>query len=178
MNEVLDPLAKIPGVRLALLVTPDGVPVCVRGEHADRSRDGAESNDDVESLSAIAAGWLFDVARSIAPLSWQAPERAVLRASRGTLVLLAVPGAVLLVTCDRGTSPDELRLPMNGALQRMQRVLRSMNQRQRGAGIAADAPAQANACDSPLPSRPSDKGREASTTDSTAVSSSLSARQN
>ena len=40
--------------------------------------------------------------------------------------MLHAPGAVLLVLLDRGMRPEELRLPMEGAVARMQRVLRSM----------------------------------------------------
>ncbi|MBI5433234.1 MAG: roadblock/LC7 domain-containing protein [Planctomycetes bacterium] len=149
MIEVLDPLSKIPGVRLAVLVAPDGVPVCVRGKHAEVPEDGTRESAD--SLAALATSWLFELARSVAPLSWNAPKRVVLRAARGTLVMLAVPGAVLVAICDRGVSPDELRLPMEGAVARMQRILRGMGARNESPEPPPNAP------DGALPSRASDQ---------------------
>lgn len=149
MIEVLEPLSRIPGVRLAVLVTPDGVPVCVRGKHADEPNDG--SGEDTESLAALATGWFSDLSRAVAPLSWNAPERVVLRAARGTLVMLAVPGAVLLAICDRGVSPEELRLPMEGGVARMLRILRGMGERRAPSAPDTNVPGEA------LPSRASNQ---------------------
>jgi predicted regulator of Ras-like GTPase activity (Roadblock/LC7/MglB family) len=149
MIEVLDPLSKLAGVRLAVLVTPDGVPVCVRGKHAAEPQSAAA--DDVDSLAALATSWLVELSRSVAPLSWHPPQRVVLCAARGTLVMLAVPGAVLLAVCDRGTSPDELRLPMEGAVARMQRILRGMGSR---SNVEPSAPTDPGGA---LPSRTSDQ---------------------
>lgn len=123
MKDVLEPLAAIPGVRLALLVSPDGVPVVVRG----KSDDGGEPSvldENPDSLSGLAAGWLQGLTSSIAPLGWKAPGRVVMRAARGTLVMLHAPGSVLLVVLDPGGSAEELRLPMESAVARMQRMLR------------------------------------------------------
>ncbi|MCE9595858.1 MAG: roadblock/LC7 domain-containing protein [Planctomycetes bacterium] len=149
MIEVLDPLSKIPGVRLAVLVAPDGVPVCVRGKHAEEPQDG--TREDIDSLAALATGWHCELARAVAPLSWNMPQRVVLRAARGTLVMLAVPGAVLVAICDRGASPDELRLPMEAAVARMQRILRGMGERGASSSDPQSLPGGA------LPSRASDQ---------------------
>ncbi|MCK6448193.1 MAG: roadblock/LC7 domain-containing protein [Planctomycetes bacterium] len=157
MIEVLDPLSKIAGVRLALLVAPDGVPVCVRGKHAQENQAG--TGEDTDSLSALATGWLSDLSRSVAPLSWNPPQRVVLRAARGTLVMLAVPGAVLLAICDRGVSADELRLPMEGAVARMQRILRGMGERPTSPDPDATLPGGA------LPSRASHQEAGSESTD-------------
>ena len=138
MIEVLDPLSKTPGVRLAVLVAPDGVPVAMRGEQAEPTEESAElAGENADSLAALATSWLCELARSVAPLSWEAPHRVVLRAARGTLVMLAAPGAVLLVVCDRGASPDELRLPMEATVARMGRVLRGMGRREPQAAPAS-----------------------------------------
>lgn len=131
MIEILDPLAKTPGVRLAVLVSPDGMPVAMRGEYAEPEEDSVElAGENAESLAALATSWLSELSRAVAPLSWDAPQRVVLRAARGTLIMLAAPGAVLLVVCDRGSSPEDLRLPMEATVGRMQRILRNIGRRE------------------------------------------------
>jgi predicted regulator of Ras-like GTPase activity (Roadblock/LC7/MglB family) len=136
MIRVLEPLAQIPGVRMALLVAPDGVPVVVRGKAAEIDAD-AEGPDSIlsgetaDSLAALATGWLGELSRLVAPLSWDAPQRVVLRAARGTLVMVNAPASVLLVILDRGMAPEELRLPMEATVARMQRILRSMGSAER-----------------------------------------------
>jgi predicted regulator of Ras-like GTPase activity (Roadblock/LC7/MglB family) len=157
MKQVLEPLANIPGVRMALLVSHDGVPVVVRG------RDGDEGGVDLsaqsaESLAALAAGWLNGITRSLAPQSWDAPQRVVLRAARGTLVMLAAPGAVLLVQLARGASSEDLRLPMESAVARMLRVLRES----RPNATPGDAEEEVG---SALPSRTQAKGPRLATSD-------------
>ena len=80
-----------------------------------------------------AAGWLGDVQRATGPLSWSSPKRVVLGGTRGALVLCAGPGAVLLVVVEHGVSPEDLKVPMDGVVARMQRKLRNM-------GPASEAP--------------------------------------
>lgn len=133
MRHVLEPLAKIPGVRLAMLVTPDGVPIVIHGERRAPRRDdkngtgrrrsdfGIQSTDDMQAWAALGTTWMRDTVRTTAPLSWAAPTRIVLTAARGTLIVLQGPGAVLLVVLDAGMSSEDLRLPMDGAVVRMQR---------------------------------------------------------
>jgi len=156
MKQVLEPLAKIPGVRMALLVSHDGVPVVVRG------RDGEDGGVDLsaqsgESLAALASGWLNGLTRSLAPQSWDAPQRVVLRAARGTLIMLAAPGAVLLVQLARGARSEDLRLPMESAVVRMQRVLRESRPHEEAGANEQVASA--------LPSRGEAKGPTLTTTD-------------
>ena len=126
MKEVLDPLAHIPGVRLAALISPDGVPIATA--QADRSdSDGAsiDRDDELCSYTALAAGWLTEVTRSALQLSWNAPQRAVLRATQGTMVLHHAPGAIVLAVLECGVPYEELRVPIEGAIVRMQRLLRT-----------------------------------------------------
>lgn len=126
MKDALEPLAAIPGVRVALLVSPDGVPVIVRGKVAspDGHKFSTAVDENADSLSGLAAGWLQGLTASIAPLGWGPPARVVMRAARGTLVMLHAPGSVLLVVLDPGGSAEELRLPMEAAVARMHRILR------------------------------------------------------
>ncbi len=125
MREVLEPLGRIAGVRMAVLVSLDGVPVVVRGREAEEERGVDLSGESAESLAALASGWLHGLTRSIAPLSWEPPRSVVLRAARGTLLMLHAPGSVLLVLLDSGSHPEDLQLPMEGAVARIQRILRS-----------------------------------------------------
>lgn len=157
MKQVLEPLALIPGVRMALLVSHDGVPVVVRGRGSD---DGGVdlSAQSGESLAALAAGWLNGITRSLAPQSWDAPQRVVLRAARGTLIMLAAPGAVLLVQLARGASSEDLRLPMESAVARMQRVLRESRPHAALSGAEEEV-------GSALPSRSVAKGPRLASTD-------------
>lgn len=127
MKRTLEPLAQIPGVRMALLVAHDGVPVVVKNAldgAPEGSPEASLAGETAESLAALAAGWLSDLERSVGPLSWGAPQRVVLRAARGALVMTHAPGALLLVMVDQRMSPEELRLPMEAAVARMQRLLR------------------------------------------------------
>ncbi len=127
MKKILEPLAQTPGVRMALLVAHDGVPVVVQNA-SDKAPDGSPeaslAGETADSLAALAAGWLSELERSIGPLSWGSPRRVVLRAARGSIVMTHAPGALLLTIIDERVSPDEMRLPMEAAVARMERLLR------------------------------------------------------
>lgn len=129
MKQVLEPLVRVTGVRRAMMIATDGVPiVCSRTEHGAAAPESGttwhDSADDVNAFAGLAAGWLAEVHRAVDPMSWAAPERLVLRAARGTLILLASDRVLLSVELERGASPEELRLPMEAALARLQRTLR------------------------------------------------------
>lgn len=129
MIETLEPLARVPGVRLAALITPDGVPVAVPGVDAEHDETVAEREVDVDAIAAVASQWLAEVGRTVGALTWPAPARVVLAAARGTLVLMQSPGSVLVVLADAGIDHEELRLQMEGAAARIGRSLRSMGDR-------------------------------------------------
>ncbi|MBM3988322.1 MAG: roadblock/LC7 domain-containing protein [Planctomycetes bacterium] len=118
MKEVLEPLAAIPGVRLALLVTPDGVPMASCG------RASGPQPEDPSALSALVSGWLASLGPALGLASWEFGRRAVLRGTRGTLVARHAGSALLLVVLEPGTSADELRLPFEAALSRLARLAR------------------------------------------------------
>jgi predicted regulator of Ras-like GTPase activity (Roadblock/LC7/MglB family) len=123
VRHLLEPLATIPGVRTTVLMTPDGVPICVLGAKGSKDPETAE----VHALAGLTTGWIGEVTRAVAPLSWAAPQRYVLQAARGTLVILEAPGALLLVVLEGGLQPEDLRLPMDVAVQRLQRHVRGVN---------------------------------------------------
>jgi len=91
MREVLEPLALIAGVRMTSIVSSDGVPVASlpglqqRGEGGSTVAD-LDADVDLGSASAQVAAWVSDVARPLGKLSWNAPERLVLRGTQGTLL--------------------------------------------------------------------------------------------
>lgn len=135
MKQFLETLARIPGVRMTALATPDGVPIwhlslapdarsapLLEGEEETESSHGL----DVHALSALATNWVVELGRCCAPLSWDTPRRLVLRAARGTLLVQEAPGAMLVVLLEGGVRPEDLRLPMDSVVARLQRHLRSL----------------------------------------------------
>ncbi|MDP6538526.1 MAG: roadblock/LC7 domain-containing protein [Planctomycetota bacterium] len=126
MNEVLDALTREPGVRHALLVAPDGVLIAAAQPGVDEAL--------AASVAALAAGWMQGIERDLDPLAWGVPSRAVMRAQRGGLILLAAHHAILAVVLERGAAPRELRLPMEAAAARLAR------HRRRPADSAPDDP--------------------------------------
>jgi len=122
---LLEPLARMPGVEFVLLISHDGVPIA----HVHRAADPIHE----DSLAALAAAWLNDIGAAVAPLGWHAPVRACLRAARGTLVLRRSESACLVVCLGRETSPEDVRLSMDGTLARIERA-------KHGRGQAASLP--------------------------------------
>lgn len=114
MIAYLESLGRLPGVEFVLLISHDGVPIA----HVSRSADPIHE----ESLAALAAAWLNDIGAAVAPLGWHAPVRACLRAARGTLVVRRSESACLVVCLGRETSPEDVRLSMDGALARIERA--------------------------------------------------------
>lgn len=162
MKHLLEPLARVPGVRCALLVTPDGVPISIHAERAKRTAEESEGPDaaeDVSALAALATGWTNEVQRATAPLSWGAPQRLVLRAARGTLCIVEAPGALLVVVLESGALPEDLRLPMDATVGRLERHLRSIgaarSRAETKAGLDEPSPIEPPGL---FPVRPSDRG--------------------
>ena len=114
MIAFLESLSRLPGVEFVLLISNDGVPIA----HAGGTSESAHE----ESLAALAASWLNDVGQAVAPLGWRRPERICLRAARGTLVLRYSESASLVVCLGREASPEDVRLPMDGTLARIERA--------------------------------------------------------
>ena len=133
MIRALEKLTRQPGIDLAMLVTPDGVPIVVAGKQG--ADDEVESDDDAsrevtclgrdDALAALAVGWSNELKLATAPLSWEQPARIVMRCARGSLVMSRTRGAILLVVLERGVAPEDVRLPMEGTVARIERSLRS-----------------------------------------------------
>ena len=133
MKAILDPLALIPGVRMTALISEDGVPIVTargagRTQQEDEDPQNIDQDEVLNSFTALAAGWLMEISRAVGQLAWSAPSRVVLRATQGEMVLQKAPGAVVLVVLERGVTAEELRVPMEGAIARMHRVLRNISQ--------------------------------------------------
>ncbi len=142
MIDALEPLIELPGVRLVVLVTPDGVPIAVPGRHPGlepeeeeptAAKDGAPPDplDDPEALSALSIGWLNEIIMATGPLSWETPQRVVLRAARGTLVLRRTHNAWLLLLLASGLRSEDVILSMEGTAARVERLVRSMGEKSR-----------------------------------------------
>jgi len=135
VKQFLETLARIPGVRMTAVATSDGVPIwhlafpeesrIAQPRPLAGESEGAQGLD-VAALSALATNWLGEIGRCCAPLSWDTPRRLVLRAARGTLLVQEAPGAVLVVLLEGGVRPEDLRLPMDSVVARVQRHLRSI----------------------------------------------------
>jgi predicted regulator of Ras-like GTPase activity (Roadblock/LC7/MglB family) len=141
MNEVVEPLMAVPGVRCAIVSTPDGVPMSWRGS--------VEGSDDagVEAMAGLVSGWLASLAPSLGLVNWHLPERVVMRCARGTLVARRAQSALLFVVLEPGASASELGLPIDAALARLERVAR----RGRGAQPAPVLPARNHKGPEPAP---------------------------
>ncbi|MCA8981670.1 MAG: roadblock/LC7 domain-containing protein [Planctomycetes bacterium] len=135
MKDVLDPLTRIPGVRLALLISEDGVPIASAKGDPGRSAeeaDRAETAEELEAFCGLAAGWYGELHRAVDPLAWNRPKRISMRCARGTLVMQDCERVILTVLLHRGVVIDELRLPLGSAIARLERNRRRGQTEQRG----------------------------------------------
>lgn len=127
MKRVLDPLAHVPGVRRALLISRDGVPITHldggAAAEAGGSTSWAVSSEDLSAFAGMATGLMAEIHRAVDPLSWGMPQRIVLRAARGTLILVGTQRVTLAVELERGMAAEELRLPMESTIARLRRAL-------------------------------------------------------
>ena len=125
MIEILEPISSIPGVRMAGLVTNDGVPIVAPGTSTEEANQ-ANATIDIQAMSAFAVQYFDELSRLTGELTWGRPNSVVVRGARGTLIVRTIRGGVLLALLDSGVSADQLRLPMDGAAMRIARVLSSM----------------------------------------------------
>jgi hypothetical protein len=84
----------------------------------------------------MATGLLAEIHRLVDPLSWDAPRRVVLRAARGTLILVVTERATVAVELERGMAAEELRLPMESVVVRLRRTLERSSQASRAGSRA------------------------------------------
>ena len=137
MQGILHELTQLPGVRLAAIISSDGVPLCVL------ERSGAAGADFIDctssgkislhgqriepaSLVALAVSWVDDVMRAGGQITWEVPKRFVLAASQGVLVVHPGPNAHVMAVLEPGTSIGLVALPLDVAVERLQKLLRDL----------------------------------------------------
>lgn len=137
MHEVLSGLTQQPGVKLAAVISSDGVPVCVlerasrgSGEFVDCTNSSQPSLEgqriDPASLVALAASWVDDVMRAGGQIAWELPRRFVLAASQGNLVVQRGPNAHVMVVLEPSVATDTMALPLEVAVEQLNKLLRDL----------------------------------------------------
>ncbi len=122
MREILNSLVQYEGIQSASVVSLDGVLVASALGH-DGGPQAADLSDHevqpVQTMAALASGWLGEVMRAVGPLSWDVPYRCVLRATQKSLIIHAFPGSFLLLVTEPNVDPEETRSLMDDAVQQM-----------------------------------------------------------
>lgn len=137
MHDVLSGLTQQPGVKLAAIISSDGVPLCVlersstgNGEFVDCTNSSQPSLEgqriDPASLVALAASWVDDVMRAGGQIAWEVPKRFVLSASQGTLVVQQGPNAHAMVVVEPSMSSATVTLALELAVERLHKLLRDL----------------------------------------------------
>jgi len=137
MHDVLHPLTLQPGVRLAAVISGDGVPVCVLERSSSGKSDFVDCTTssqptlegqriDPASLVALAASWVDDLMRAGGQIAWEIPKRFVLAASQGTLVVQQGPNAHVMIVLETTVAPEDFVLPLEAAVERLHRLLRDL----------------------------------------------------
>ncbi|HED65432.1 MAG TPA: roadblock/LC7 domain-containing protein [Planctomycetes bacterium] len=128
MRSAIEKLCRVAGVQTAMATTEDGVPIaCVHRADFDGDSDGIDASQEVggeDALAALTMGWVNELRLATGLLSWDVPERVVLRCARGAIVLRRMRGAVLMVVLRRGANPEDVRLAMDAAAGRIERSLK------------------------------------------------------
>jgi predicted regulator of Ras-like GTPase activity (Roadblock/LC7/MglB family) len=112
----------VPGVRRALLISRDGVPLTSLGPQEPSAQPAADAADDEGAFAGLVAGLVAELGRAVDPLSWDRPRRIVLRAARGTLVLCLTERLSVCVELERGMAAEDVRLPLQAVLARLERA--------------------------------------------------------
>lgn len=138
MRDVLDSVIGQPGVRVAAIFSNDGLALCIleadtaTGAWLDITSCAAPSDAaerdrvDATSIVAFAASWIDDLARTSGGVGWEFEKRFSMVASEGSLVIQLGPGANVLAVLEPEVDPRSVSLPMEVAVERLQRLLREM----------------------------------------------------
>jgi predicted regulator of Ras-like GTPase activity (Roadblock/LC7/MglB family) len=138
MRDVLDSVTGQPGVRVAAIFSNDGLALCILEADAATGAwlditscaapsDAAERDRvDATSIVAFAASWVDDLARTSGCVGWEFEKRFSMVASEGSLVIQLGPGANVLAVLEPEVDPGSVSLPMEVAVERLQRLLREM----------------------------------------------------
>ncbi|GEM_PF-1720697 len=112
MKQVVEALAGLGGVRVALLALKDGVPVACAGEEVQLA----------EELGALAAALALELERASAEQSLAPPRRAWIKASRGCAALELREDWLLVALVDAGAPLEQLRPALEAAASRLSRA--------------------------------------------------------
>jgi hypothetical protein len=138
MRDVLDSVIGLLGVRVAAIFSNDGLALCILEADAATGAwlditscaapsDAAERDRvDATSIVAFAASWIDDLARTSGGVGWEFEKRFSMVASEGSLVIQLGPGANVLAVLEPEVDPRSVSLPMEVAVERLQRLLREM----------------------------------------------------
>ncbi len=122
MRSILSNIAQYQGVASASLVSLDGVLVLsVSGDDTGPS-GGIHSDQDsqgVQTLAALASGWVGQLIRAVGQLSWNRPYRYVLKASEKTLVVHVFDSSFLLLVIEPTIDPEVTRSLMDQAVHQL-----------------------------------------------------------
>ncbi len=138
IREVLDSVTAQPGVRVAAIFSNDGMALCILEADAATGAwlditscvtpvDSVDRDRvDASSIVAFAASWVDDLARTSGGVGWEFEKRFSMVASEGSLVVQLGPGANVLAVLEPEVDPASVSLPMEVAVERLQRLLREM----------------------------------------------------
>ena len=110
---------------------------------ANGPREASLSDHDlqpVQTMAALASGWLGELNRSVGRLSWQGPYRFVLKATQKTLVMHAFTGSFLLLVLDPDVDPEETRSLMDNAVNQLMGHMQTSGGSSTGASIPGPQP--------------------------------------
>jgi predicted regulator of Ras-like GTPase activity (Roadblock/LC7/MglB family) len=114
--DALLPLTRLVGVHFVALVTSDGVPIPLPCEHGP-------TNHDADRLAAVAQQFVSELVEATAPLTWGPPRFARITSERGGAAFLRVRGGSILVLHGTDADAPGLRLHMEAAAERLERLL-------------------------------------------------------
>ncbi|MEY2745182.1 MAG: hypothetical protein RL112_224 [Planctomycetota bacterium] len=112
MKQVVEALAGLGGVRVALLAMKDGVPVACAGPEARLA----------DELGALAAALALELERASADQSIAPPRRAWIKATRGFAALELREDWLLVALVDAGAPLEQLGPALEAAASRLSRA--------------------------------------------------------
>ncbi|MEZ6003271.1 MAG: hypothetical protein R3F17_16920 [Planctomycetota bacterium] len=143
MIHILQYLAQYEGIESASVVSYDGVLVASAVGTQAGVQQAALSDREaqpIQTLAALASGWLGEVNRAVGPLSWGMPYRYVLRSTQATLVTHVFTDSFLLLVLDPDVDPEETRSLMDEAVGQIVAHIQAGNDAGSGMEQAAYAP--------------------------------------
>ena len=111
MQDILQSLNQVPGVKGSMVVTEDGLVV----------QEELGPTLDQETISALSANIIISIKRMYSRLGWGTFKRFILSASYGKIVLYDLGEAFLVVVTDMNIQGDQLLIEIASAARRVER---------------------------------------------------------